>query len=33
MDGYVDEGGDEGMEVDNEAIAMEILTPILSEKP
>jgi hypothetical protein len=30
MDGYVDEGGDEGTEVDNEAIVMEILMPILS---
>jgi hypothetical protein len=33
MDGYVDEGGDEGMEVDNEMMGMERLTPILSEEP
>ena len=32
MDGYVDEGGDEGTEVDNELIGMQRLTPILSEE-
>ena len=32
MDGYVDEGEDEGTEVDNELMGMQRLTPILSEE-
>jgi hypothetical protein len=32
MDGYVDEGEDEGTEVDNELMGMQRLTPILSNE-